>query len=444
MTSGAGSAARRRAARWSLISIVVILHLIPAVGRPNLIGGDEPHYALLVHSILADRDLDLEDDYREVAGGGVAAGAKRAGESLDRHVRLVNGRSVPIHPVGVPLLATPLMGVYKLLFPDMRPDYPLILLTVCVSFAGFLAFLSLAAKRLGSHDGFLLAFVVFYCTPVWFYSRIFMTEVYVAASVVIALWLVERNKWFLAGLVGGGAIWFKEASLLLIIPFVFYCLTRDVRRGWRFVGGFALMSVAWLGKNLVVYGSLLVTFQPYQYGDVANGLAGFAVDSSHGLLIFAPIVIVAIAGWVLESRDATALSIASLAGFVLYVLLAASWTDWRGGSGYGPRLLIPVIPVAGVPLCLLLERRGRSVVLRAAMVAAGTAGFAVNGVAASDPWNAFWQPDVVASFLARPAQYLVAGVVGLLACIYLPRLAPIAGSQTGQGNAVSASSTPAR
>ncbi len=42
--------------------VLFLLHIFPFVGRPALIGGDEPHYALMAHSMAMDRDLELEDD----------------------------------------------------------------------------------------------------------------------------------------------------------------------------------------------------------------------------------------------------------------------------------------------------------------------------------------------------------------------------------------------
>ncbi len=404
------------------IGIIVFLHLLPAAARPKLIGGDEPHYALMTHSIVTDRDLNLEDDYAEVKSGGVAAGAGRAGQDLDHHTREVNGRSVPIHPVGIAMLAAPLITLQHALFPGGAPDYPLIALTVCVSWIGFLAMFSLAKEQLGVHDGLLVAFTIYYCTPIWFYSRVFMTESYIATAVVTSFWYLQRNRFFAAGLLAGVAFWFKETSLLLVIPLAFHAVLSDRRRASRFLLALSLSAAAWLLKNRLLYGSLLVTFQPFQYGDVLEGLTGLMIDPRNGLLIFAPVVLVAGVGWLHSSWSSQSPLAASLVGFLLYLLLVASWTDWRGGSGYGPRLLVPAIPLAAVPLCSLLGRYEDSHVLRVLIVGAGSLGFAVNGIAATHPWSVFWNPDVISSIQERPLQYAVAGILGVLACTQLPRL----------------------
>ena len=51
--------------------------------RPDVISGDEPHYLLIVHSLLEDGDLALADDYAAVAAGQAYAGRAFAGVELD-------------------------------------------------------------------------------------------------------------------------------------------------------------------------------------------------------------------------------------------------------------------------------------------------------------------------------------------------------------------------
>src|SRR4030095_10678759 len=42
--------------------------------EPQVLRGDEPHYLLLVNSLLFDHDLNLRDDYMRVKKGGLQAG----------------------------------------------------------------------------------------------------------------------------------------------------------------------------------------------------------------------------------------------------------------------------------------------------------------------------------------------------------------------------------
>ena len=58
-------------------------------GLPQAISGDEPHYLVVVHSLLFDHDLVLDDDYRAVGDGGPEAGSRFKGALLEPHTRLV-------------------------------------------------------------------------------------------------------------------------------------------------------------------------------------------------------------------------------------------------------------------------------------------------------------------------------------------------------------------
>ena len=71
----------RIVSRLLWLAAIVLLHILPFVARSTLIGGDEPHYALMAHSIAVDRDVGLVDDYRRVAQGSNAAGEKFAGSA---------------------------------------------------------------------------------------------------------------------------------------------------------------------------------------------------------------------------------------------------------------------------------------------------------------------------------------------------------------------------
>jgi hypothetical protein len=78
-----------------------------------------------------------------------------------------------------------------------------------------------------------------------------------------------------------------------------------------------------------------------------------------GLLFYAPIVVLAIPGWaILIGRrwlDAAAVSfLAVLAVFVDNL----SYPEWTGGWSTGPRLLVPLLPFAMIPVAAALSARG--------------------------------------------------------------------------------------
>src|ERR1043166_6851047 len=90
-----------RAAMWALLLAVYLAapHYLwkPHQGviavTPAVYSGDEPHYLLMVNSLLQDHDLILGPDYARVAHGGAEAGMRFRGVDLDHHTVLIDPRT---------------------------------------------------------------------------------------------------------------------------------------------------------------------------------------------------------------------------------------------------------------------------------------------------------------------------------------------------------------
>src|SRR5262245_36047000 len=61
--------------------------------EPQAVRGDEPHYLLLVNSLLFDHDIDLKEDYARVSRGGLEAGKRFQGVYLYHHTILFDPRT---------------------------------------------------------------------------------------------------------------------------------------------------------------------------------------------------------------------------------------------------------------------------------------------------------------------------------------------------------------
>ena len=185
------------------------------------------------------------------------------------------------------------------------------------------------------------------------------------------------------------------------------CLGLLVRVGWRrALGPIALTSVVlallvaaqwrWFGHPLGAM-PILERLHPEIHaveGSLSRapwiGAAGLLVSPNRGLLVFSPVVIIALIGLIpaLRALPDHGLGWAFGGSFLLYAGYA-SYTVWWGGHTYGPRYLLDFVLLLTPAAAIALDRVLRSRIARGvcavllvwSVVAAGTGAFF------SDNWN---------------------------------------------------------
>lgn len=79
-----------------------------------------------------------------------------------------------------------------------------------------------------------------------------------------------------------------------------------------------------------------------------------------GLAFYAPILLLTIPGWVvLLARRTWDLAVVSFSVVVAVLLVNVFYPEWTGGWSTGPRLLLPLIPFAMLPVAALLAQQSR-------------------------------------------------------------------------------------
>jgi len=413
-----------RRLRWldrAIAWLPLLLIAVPFLIRPELIGGDEPHYATVAVSIATDLDVDPTNQYAESREGRRPSAGRRAlGKPLDEHLVDKPAGRVFSHPIGMPLFAAPFLAIALRAGLPGTPDLVLGLLTILISFLGYLALAGLAGEELGDpRGGRVVAAITWFSTPLWFYGRTFFTEPWLAGALIGAVWAIQRRRMVVAGLLLGAALVIKEQALL---PALFIWGFAAWRCGWRhsvgLLPGFVLAGALFVARNLLLYGSSWIDFpQRFQRGEVVEGILGLAIDPARGLLWFAPVVVLGVLLLPGSRRPPGALLAAAC--FTAFYLLNASWIDWRGGSGFGPRLLVPVLPLLALPVAFAWRERSRSPWLRLALCLLAAAGIAVEVVAISSPFKAFWSPslgDLLFSSTSRVVTTVAAAAIAFGLC----------------------------
>jgi hypothetical protein len=418
---------RAHAVRPFLLGIF-LLHLLPHASRPGIIGGDEPHYALMAHSIATEFDIDLREDYRRVEAGSNAAGETCAGEPIHRHLRIVNGREVFGHPLGLPLLISPLVALQHLVVPSASPDLLVGLTTIAVTFVALLAMWRLFIKFLGDmRQASLTVFCGYFASPLWFSSRTFVTEPYTWAFATLAVSSIVASRFALASLFLALTLAMKETALLIVLPILIASAAiLGMRRTLSLWVGPAIFAVLFALKNVLLVGTPFSTFHSFGFGNVIDGAAGLLFDPAHGLLWFAPLLVLGVIGWIRRPAVPAIgwIDAAGMAAFVAYFVITAAWIDWRGGSSYAARLLLPALPVLLLPLSRLTSRATPKPIL-ALLCVAYIAGFIVNWCAAIDPFTAFWGISAPALVAKNPWSAILGLIVGSLLLYFLFRETPL-------------------
>ncbi|MCA1825434.1 MAG: hypothetical protein ABR567_11565 [Myxococcales bacterium] len=419
--------------------LLAVFLLVPFVGwapsegftlrRPAVVSGDEPHYYLIVTSILRDRDLLLGDDYLRVRRGGDEAGAGFRGNELDHHTILIDRRSgghqlwqrvfdwrshrkeggferlqpgfekdaieVPAHPPAFPALVA-------LLLAPLRPSdpEPFAIVAVALICFGTLVTMERAAVRAGFTAREALAAVLLtgVASSLLPYARSFFSEPAIGLALIGALWALVAGKPALCG-----ALCFAAAAVKP--PFGLVALGWSAlrfREGRRADAQRLLFTFA-AGWPAIVVFNLLLAHTPLISGtsgfEPAKGLGELGdlfFGDAHGVFTFVPW---AAAGFFVAARAAVRgergllRDLAWGAAPVLLVLAAADVE--AGGFCYGPRYFVPFLP--WLALATVVAWRSSTRGWRVAVAALVVAG-ALIAIAGAVRYRDLFDRPVVAAF----------------------------------------------
>ena len=137
----------------------------------------------------------------------------------------------------------------------------------------------------------------------------------------------------------------------------FFCPSVLARRplapGWRraaralaFPACAAPLAALWLAFEIVRFGRPFASYsgEPFSHA-LLDGLWRLTVGPNKGLFLYFPLSLLGVWGFVRLARARRALAFA-LAGFSVFLLVTtAAWWSWDGASGWGPRLLVPLVPL---------------------------------------------------------------------------------------------------
>lgn len=363
--------------RWSANRAAVLAALLYALMVPAMlqapIDGDEPYYLLATESLVKDHDLDLANQYRDLAHSvtGRTDLGPQAGDPLGPH-----GERPSRHEPFLPILLIP---------GDLVAGLPGAVAVIAIFGVLLVRSTIKLMEEEGIEEGTIRAVFPFFAfaPPVLFYAARIWPEVPGAWFFVEALRGVrkERPKRWLPALLG--LVLLKLRFLLVGVPLVAMTFRRKrvvlLVLALAAVPAAIVFSISGSVTNVHHWRELL----PYAPQKYLFGLFGLLVDGAAGILFQAPFYLLGVAALVRWRRMPEAFRIGVI-GSALYILYLLPRDEWHGGWSPPLRYIVFLMPVLALGAAALWRRVPAGVI---AVIAAWTIGLVAHGVAY--PWRLF-------------------------------------------------------
>jgi len=304
-------------------------------------GGDEPHYLVIVQSLLGDGDLDIANNHER---GDYRAYYPRSLKP-DSIVPGRQGATYSIHPVGLPFLIAPAFAL---------AGYPgaVAALVIIAALAAALVWQT-AARLTGSDTAATVAWLAIY------------PEIPAALVAALAIsWLADShrlNRAIVAGFAIAALPWLSTKYALVALVLLAAAALRGYRSRAALVALIAPCAIAWtlwLYFFYALWGSPLpgAPYPPEHHMSLATllvGGPGLFLDQEYGLLPYAPALVFAVPGlwrlW-LDGGHRRFLGVITTLALAVLAATVGAFHLWWGGSAPPARPLASGLPLLVVPI----------------------------------------------------------------------------------------------
>ena len=342
-------------------SLVLFLGVGFYVKQAQGFGADEPHYLVMTHSLLADRDLRIENNHEN-------------GDYLDFHAgdlpmhyltRGRNGVIYSIHSSGLPALLLPAYAV--------AGHWGALAMIGLMAALAALAMFDLAASFVSRPIALATWAAVAFTIPFGLHSWLIFPEM--AAALLMAwaaLWVWRDGPdrpwpWVWRGAAISLLPWLHMKFSLLLFAIGLWLAFRlwpHIRLVVAFLAPIAIVGVLWLGSFYVMYGDFNPTVAyGYSQGaelawlNIPRGLLGLSFDQEYGLLPYSPIFAVSVLGaWVMvRRRDTRGYLIGVLLVIAPFLASTTQYYMWWGGSSVPARFVVPILPLLAPMIAIAIR-----------------------------------------------------------------------------------------
>ena len=403
-------------------------------------------FLLVLATLLAttdERSFGVVPDGKEMLSAGAAvAFAGELGVSRDfaNAVPRDGGDGFSRYGMGLSLAEVPFLQAARLLHAvsPALPSAPVLVLLPVLSLAAAAWGVAAAAGRLGASASaqLLSGSALVLATPLWAYAGSDFSEPLQAALLGTGLAALAahraapaRGRALAAGALLGALPLVKSLLVLVALPLLAAALVaprpaaapakgKRTARGapvpshaGALALGAAVPGALWLALELVRFGR---PFGGYPGEDFSypflTGLLRLTLLPNKGLLVYAPVVLLALPGLFALARKDRPLALGLAASALALLASSSAWWAWDGQAAWGPRLVLTALPALLLAGALALDA---GPALRRAGLALAGAGLLVNLPGVLQPFPAVYTlataapPQPIAASRAAGTRYEV-------------------------------------
>lgn len=295
---------------------------------------------------------------------------------------LVNGHYVSLFPIVTPVLITPVYllsyVLYSLLAVPFDSSAIMVLAKTAASVIAALScvFVYLAGKELFSRKIALATALIYaFATSTWAVSSQALWQHGTVELLLIAmLYLILRNErepsktlLIALGLLSGLFVFNRPPDSILLIPVVGYVIWYERKHLPLYAVSAAVTGLPFLVYNLSIFGNMFGGYQEnlglFAFGiGSAGNFAGLLLSPNIGLLVFSPVLLLAVAGYLKLNTlpEGHFRQVLVLFGpvFLLQVLVYSFFGRWDSSVAYsyGQRFLTGAVPVLALYTGIVLNQ----------------------------------------------------------------------------------------
>jgi len=354
---------RNLALRFDVLILFILVFIVYNTVFRMTMSGDTNPAAFLPLALILHQTVYFD----AFIGAGLGPGVAYA-------FPLVNGHYVSLFPIVTPVLITPVYFVSYLLFTIFQvPFDSMSIMILAKTSATIIAALSCVFVYLAGKELFLkktalaTALVYAFATSTWSVSsQALWQHGTVELLLILMIYLVIKNERdrsrttiVFLGLLTGLFVFNRPPDAVLLIPIVGYVVWYERQNLPVYATAAAAAALPFLIYNLSIFGNVFGGYKQnlgvFTFGpDSIGNFAGLLIAPNVGLLVFSPVLILAVFGY-LNLRTISSVRIRQVLfvfgpAIVLEILVYSFFGFWESSVAfsYGQRFLTGFIPVLAI------------------------------------------------------------------------------------------------